>query len=294
MLNYRVVSQSASVNIDPSIVDSLKGLQLVAKHLAKGLISGKHMSKKLGQGLEFEQYRQYVQGDDIRALDWKMYAKTGKYYIRQATIETENYLHLHIDNSPSMNYSEQKMSKMSMVKIITATLSYIAVSQGDKFSIATNQIIASKNSGWKKWNQSLQLLQSMTTSNLEKPKSLLSQEGIHIFLSDLYHSIDDIKSFIDQVIGKNRSLTIIHLIGHDEENLNFGNNANFIDLESNDQVRLNPEQYRSEYKLKLSSHIRNIESLCASKKVVLKKVYLKDDLRQAIRSILSSINPLVK
>ena len=85
-----------------TMVESAQHLEWLSRKVSKHHIYGTHASRQVGQGLEFEQYRPYIQGDDLRQLDWKLYAKTGKYYIKQSPISAQDHLHIVIDNSPSM------------------------------------------------------------------------------------------------------------------------------------------------------------------------------------------------
>lgn len=279
-----------ALHIDHTLIDSAQSLQLLARHLAKGLLVGRHQSQRLGTGMEFAQYRAYTQGDDIRLLDWKMYAKTGKYFIRQSSIETQNNLTIHIDNSKSMDYQENDLSKLDIAKIICATLHYIATQQGDRSGWESSDFINKMSGGWQNWNNSLVALHELKTKASDTPKYKLVNSGVHVWITDLYSPLATVESIIKSVIHKHSELIIIHLMGRQEENLTFAKDSYFIDLETNEKILLNADSYRDSYKDRLGSHISKIQGICNRNGVMLYKSYIQDDLSVTLRDILNKYN----
>src|SRR6187455_2555897 len=103
--------------LKPEILNTVNGLELVARIIVEGFMSGSNQSQSIGSGQEFSQYRNYEPGDDLRQLDWKMYARSERYYIKQAEIETNITVKFMIDASNSMSYSEDKLSKLQYAKV---------------------------------------------------------------------------------------------------------------------------------------------------------------------------------
>src|SRR5688500_13223707 len=108
--------------LKPEILNSISGLELIARIIVEGFMSGSNKSQTIGAGQEFSQYRSYEPGDDLRQLDWKMYARSERYFIKQAEIETNITVKLIADASHSMSYSEDKLSKPQYAKVLTAAL----------------------------------------------------------------------------------------------------------------------------------------------------------------------------
>jgi uncharacterized protein (DUF58 family) len=119
----------------PSLLNSISGLELIARVIVEGFMSGSNKSQSVGVGQEFSQYRNYQPGDDLRQLDWKMFARTERYYIKEAEIETNITVKFMLDASRSMAYSEGDVSKLQYAKVMMAALAYLARKQGDTFGL---------------------------------------------------------------------------------------------------------------------------------------------------------------
>src|SRR6478735_11975619 len=121
--------------LKPEILNTMSGLELVARIIVEGFMSGSNKSQSIGAGQEFSQYKNYHPGDDLRQLDWKMFARSERYYIKQAEIETNITVKFMLDASESMSYTENGMSKLQYAKIMTAALAYLARKQSDTFGL---------------------------------------------------------------------------------------------------------------------------------------------------------------
>src|SRR5215213_9203452 len=123
--------------LKPELINTMDGLELIARIIVEGFMSGSNKSQAIGIGQEFSQYRNYEPGDDLRQLDWKMYARSERYYIKQADVETNITVRFMIDASRSMAYEEGGISKMLYAKVMTAALAYLARKQSDAFGLFT-------------------------------------------------------------------------------------------------------------------------------------------------------------
>ncbi|MEO1254564.1 MAG: DUF58 domain-containing protein, partial [Bacteroidota bacterium] len=127
---------SSLFQIDPEVISSIREFDWAIRSLAMGEYYGIKQSRRLGTGMEFSQYRPYSQGDDLRQLDWKMYARTDKFYIKQSEVETNIDVTFIIDTSRSMNYQEDNWSKLEASKMLCGILAYVALQNGDWISLA--------------------------------------------------------------------------------------------------------------------------------------------------------------
>ena len=282
------MSSSSSITTK-TIIESAQHLEWLSRKLSKHHIYGTHASKQVGQGLEFEQYRPYIQGDDLRQLDWKLYAKTGKYYIKQSPVAAQNHLHVVIDNSPSMQYREETYSKLELAKIIGGAMSYIAVNQGDTFSWAAGSMQWQKSSGHRKWQASVQSLYDLSSSK-EPASQNFTAVGNLVWITDGYTSIEEMERMIGLNAHLNIAVTLIHLMGRVEEELLFDSSINFKDLETGERIELDPKVYRQTYKKRLSEHYRAIAHLCASYNTPSTKIYLDDPIDQSLRHFMNTNN----
>src|ERR1700712_1935416 len=121
--------------LDPQILMSIKNLQLAARRTIDGFMAGINKSKVKGPGLEFSQYRSYQPGDDLRWLDWKRYARSDRYYIRESEIETSISIRFLLDASNSMNHRDGAFTKMDYAKHLAAALGWLTQTQGDSFGL---------------------------------------------------------------------------------------------------------------------------------------------------------------
>ena len=121
--------------LNPSVLNTVSGLELVARVIVEGFMSGSNKSQSVGSGQEFSQYRNYQPGDDLRQLDWKMFARSERYYIKEAEIETNITVKFMLDASRSMAYAEGELSKIQYAKVLMAALAFLARKQSDTFGL---------------------------------------------------------------------------------------------------------------------------------------------------------------
>ena len=117
--------------LQAKIINNVSGLALISRVIVDGYLSGLNRSRRVGAGLEFSQYRGYEPGDDLRLLDWKMLARSGRYYLKQSEVETHIAVKFILDSSKSMLHKENEISKMDYAKVVIASLAYLAQNQGD-------------------------------------------------------------------------------------------------------------------------------------------------------------------
>jgi len=275
-----------------SLIENAKQLEWISRELSQQYLYGKHESKQIGTGLEFEQYRPYIQGDDLRQLDWKLYAKTGKYFIRQSPVTSQNHLHQIIDNSASMDYREASYSKLELAKIMCGALSYISVNQGDTFSWNAGKHIWDKTGGHKKWQISINKLFQLDSTKKDTAIQSYAPIGKLIWFTDLYLDNNSIKNILSLNQKRGIELIMVNLVGKAEEELSFDKSVNFKDLETGEAIELNTDSYRNSYKDKLAHHQSEIRELCLSYRVPHLKIYIDNPLEQSLRSIVNQVNLL--
>jgi len=285
------VASRSTAWIDPLAIDSAKSLEWIAKSIAKGQLQGKHKSQRLSSGYEFSQYRPYVQGDDLRLIDWKMYAKTEKYYIKLSDVERDHDLHIIIDNSRSMDYEEDNWSKLLFAKLLSACVSYVTIQQGDAFSWSSLDKLFPRSLGMQHWRNSINALDDLNSSKTSRLINLKPENNkVYLWLTDLYQEIDDIKSVVDSLKHNNTELIIFHLLGEREESLDFPNNTTFIDLESEEKVQVNPKEYLSQYQEQFNEHLKACKKLFYEKGINYQQAYINRPVQQSLKLFLDSYN----
>lgn len=241
------------LHIDPKVLASIQDFDWAIRSMAHGEHVGQKRSKRLGTGMEFSQYRPYSQGDDLRQLDWKMYARSDKFYIKQAEVETNVDVTFVIDSSHSMLYEEAGLSKLDAAKLLCGVLGYVAIENGDLISLADETAMRSGNDSrhWTRYLSRLQHLQD--TKRFETPviENKRSKE-LFVFVSDLYDEGEEITSFIKTLKSSRNEVIVFHLMGDQERSLEFGNAIKFQDLETDKAVQLNPQTIKKSYQVQLS------------------------------------------
>jgi uncharacterized protein (DUF58 family) len=242
------------LHIDPEVLASIHDFDWAVRSLALGEQMGRKRSKRLGVGLEFSQYRPYSQGDDLRQLDWKMYARTDKFYIKQSDVETNVNVTFIIDTSRSMLYKEDGMSKLDAAKLLSGVLGFVAIENGDTIGLADEASMKAGNDAkhWRRYLNRLQLMKvapSFTEPYIENRRS----KELFVLISDLYDEKEDIPLFIKALKSPRNEVIVFHLMGKKEENLDLGNTVRIKDLETNQSIQLSPSSLLESYKSKVES-----------------------------------------
>jgi uncharacterized protein (DUF58 family) len=245
------LSQSL-LHIDSAIFASIHDFDWAIRSLAMGEYIGKKKSSKLGSGMEFSQYRPYSQGDDLRQLDWKMYARTDKFYIKQSEVETNVDVTFMIDNSRSMLYEESGLKKLDVAKLLVGVLGFVGLENGDWIGIADGTTMKSGNDKrhWIRFLNSLQKLETVASFTEPYIENRRSKE-LFVFVSDLYDVNDEMLRFIKSLKSSRNEVIVFHLLGEKEASLDFNGAIRARDLETNQVVQLNAKSYAATYQKQL-------------------------------------------
>lgn len=281
------------MQIDPGIINSVDALEWIAKVLSRGLLYGRHASQKLGGGMEFNQYRNYTPGDDLRLIDWKLYARTDKLFIRQSQIETDHNLMILLDSSPSMDYVEENTTKLLFGKVLTACMALIASNQGDAFGWMNGHQVTPFGTGSRHWHQCLHPLFKLTAQASEGVITpIIKPATVFVWITDLYATIDEIKEQIKQLKNNQTELIVFHLIGQKEENLDFVSGTTFIGLEDHQQLEVDAPRFREKYQAALQGHIHQVKNLFYQQGVQYMKAPMQLPIPQLLRQFLDKYNYL--
>ena len=276
---------------------TIKDLPLLAKTVIDGFMNGFNKSTVKGPGLEFSQYRSYQPGDDLRWLDWRMFARSDRYYIRESEVETSISVRFLVDASASMNHDDDGVKKIGYAKALTASLAYLANLQGD--SVALNI--------FKKGNlfsmpsrpdpQHLQRLyyhlqQVEPTGTFTKPihyKELFAGAGrkeLLVFVTDMYQANGEIDELLKSLSALRHEIIVFHLIGQNELDLDFKGYTSLEDLETGETIQVNTQRAKDTYQHRLKEHLAGIKSNLAAKGIVYQMVSTAQPLDEALRAFL--------
>jgi uncharacterized protein (DUF58 family) len=265
------------LQIDPEILSDIKSFDWAIRSLAQGPYFGVKSSRKLGAGIEFSQYRPYSQGDDLRQLDWKMYARSERFFIKQSQIESNVNITFILDTSNSMMYEENGLSKLDCAKLLTGVFAHLSLDHGDSISISTSQDhVHGQNK--RHWSRILYVLSELKpTSRFSNPviNSRRSKE-LFVVLSDLYAQNQEWNDLIVDLKSPKNEVIVFHITGAKERSLDFGANPQFEDLETKGKVRLNADKFKQTYLTQFNTWVKDMQSRFASSGIDFFPITLND------------------
>jgi uncharacterized protein (DUF58 family) len=259
--------------IDPQTLMSIRNLELRARVVVEGFWTGIHRSPYHGFSVEFTEYRQYSPGDDPRYLDWRLYARSDRYYIKKFEDETNLRCHFLVDNSRSMSYGSRGYSKADYANTLAATLAYFLYVQGDAVGVLTfderirEYLPARHRTGHLRHLMlALEKPSAGTATDLAAPLKriveLVNKRGMMILVSDLLASIDTLENNLTVLTACGHEVLLFHLLDPAEVNFGFERAAQFYDLESGRDLYIEPALARKEYYRKLEKHTAHAKMIC--------------------------------
>ncbi|TFB32114.1 DUF58 domain-containing protein [Pedobacter alluvionis] len=282
---------------------AIKDLSLSAKMTIDGFMNGINKSTVKGPGLEFSQYRSYQPGDDLRSLDWKMFARSDRYYIRESEVETNIAVRILIDASASMNHSDGDFTKIDYARYLGASLAYLANLQGDAIGL-----YVLKNSGIfsmtpKQDYQHLarlfyQLEQIHPDGTFTKPihyKELLAgtqKRELLIFVTDLYQKDDEIIKLLDTLNTLRHEIVVFHVLSRNELDLDFKGYTTFEDLETGETIQIDQTKERTNYQNKLNDYLEESRIKLLDRRIFYRTITTDEPLDQALRDFLKQRSKL--
>ncbi len=286
--------------IDPKVLATIKDLPLLAKTVVEGFLSGQNQSLRRGAGLEFSQYRSYQPGDDLRQLDWKMFARSDRYYIREAEVDTNITVRFILDGSASMAHEDMNgLSKMDYARFLVASLAYLATTQGDAvglYVLHENQLInltpRSDNMHLQRfWHQLAEVKPSgrfpdpVTAQNLFTDRR---QKELTVFVSDLYEYDDEIKNLLYKLGAQRHELLLFHLMSRNELDFSYEGTLTFEDLETGQTLQVGTAEQRKLYLSNLQNWLQETEKTMRNRQIAYDRFVTDEPLDKALRTFLKN------
>ncbi len=193
--------------IDPDVLTRIDNLELVARSVVDGFISGLHRSPMLGMSMDFAEHRAYMPGDDVRRIDWRVFARTDRLYVKQFEADTNANLHLVLDISRSMDFGSGAVTKLEYAKFLAASLAYLSMRQRDRIGLVTfdNDVIDIIPTSIRHFERVLHTLDRVTPGGLseyqrplEKIAEQLKRRSLVVLISDLYETPERLLTAINQ------------------------------------------------------------------------------------------------
>jgi uncharacterized protein (DUF58 family) len=286
--------------LDPKVLMTIKNLPLLAKTVIDGFMNGFNKSTVKGPGLEFSQYRSYQPGDDLRWLDWRMYARSDRYYIRESEVETSISVRFLIDASASMNHHDGTLKKIDYARFLAASLAYLANLQGDAvglyvFKEGSLFSLASKPDPQHLQRVYYQLENIEPSGAFTQPvhyKELFAGSGrkeILVFITDMYQPEGEIMKLLDSLAALKHEIIVFQLMGQNELDFDFTGYAALEDLETGEIIQVG-SQAKKQYQEALQAHLEKTRMQLLSKHISHRVVSTAQPLDKALRDFLIQRN----
>lgn len=270
--NYVRIPPTESETLPPEILnveelERFENLLIFAKAVVEGYFAGKHKSPNRGSAAEFADYKEYVAGDDLARLDWRVYGRTRRLYIRQFEEETDMVVYLLVDASGSMRYAGAKRTtKFQLASRIAASLAYLMLVQGDKAALATfSETITNfvpPGGTRRHLHQIVRALEKIRPSRGTSLSEALSQcvgifkrRGRLVVVSDFLDDPTSLYESLSQFVHRKFEILLLHVIDPDELHLPAYNVARFVDMETGETIQVDPEEIRSNYEANMQQRI---------------------------------------
>jgi uncharacterized protein (DUF58 family) len=253
--------------LDPAVLAGISGLDLVAKTVVDGFVNGLHRSPDFGFSQEFAEYRAYSPGDDLRHVDWNVFARTERAYLKRYRGETNSILTVLLDASNSMKFSSHSVSKMDYARFTAASLFYLAIqNQRDAAGlivfddeIRTYIRPSTRQGQLHRLLSGLEQAEPHARTDFAKPldhfQQFLRRRGIVVFISDFYDSPEHIVRTVEPLRFHGNEVVLFHVLDPKEIRPEIGEPSTLIDLETQDRIEITPEYVRDEYRKKFDAHV---------------------------------------
>jgi uncharacterized protein (DUF58 family) len=258
--------------LDPVVLSRLLALPLHARHAMVGSVSGKHRSPVRGSSIEFAQYRKYVPGDDTRRLDWRMWGRSDRYYIKEFEADTNLRLCLIVDASGSMKFGKEGATRLDYAKRIAGSLAYLAAEQGDAVGLRSMNAKQTREIPSKRGASHLGLVldalaelhpigETRIVESLHEAAETLPQRALVVIASDLFVQPADLKPALQHLRFREHDVSVFHLLDQQEIDFEFDRPARFVDLEGGEAILADPSDITRQYREAVRQYLTDIDDL---------------------------------
>ena len=262
-------STSGTQFLDPAVLGRIGNLQLLAKTVVDGFLTGLHRSPYLGFSIDFAEHRPYMPGDDIRRIDWRLFARTDRYYIKLFEADTNANFVVLLDVSASMSYGTHSLAKLDYARYLAACLSFFSSQQRDRVGLVTfdHEIVEYVPPSMKHLDTILHILdraQAGRPGSLTEPllqiTELLGRKGILVLISDFYEEPDKVLSAIGPLRARGHDVITFQVMDPAELDFPFEEASGFEDLETHEQIPVVPGRLKDDYKRMIAEHLETLKT----------------------------------
>ncbi len=285
--------------IDPQAVMRIKNLQMRARVVVEGFYAGIHRSPYHGFSVEFSEYRAYTPGDDLRYLDWHLYARSDRYCIKRFEDETNLLCYLLVDMSRSMSYGSAGYSKSDYARTLAASLAYFLYLQRDAIGVLTfdeqiSEILPPRYrpGHLRRMMAALQRDPAGRSTNLAKPLEQVAQtvrkRGLVVLISDLLAPIEDLRGKLGYLRSRGHEVLVLRVLDPAEVDFTFTAPGMFHDVESGRTIYVDPATAKADYQERFTAHANELREVCVSLGIDLTQLTTSRPLELALFDLLQA------
>lgn len=289
--------------IDPKVLARVGSLELAARFVVDGFINGLHKAPYLGVSIDFAEHRGYMPGDDIRRIDWRLFARTDRFYVKQFEADTNTNFSVLFDISKSMSFGSRGLTKLDYGRYLAACLSYLSTKQRDRVGIITfdNEIVERVPPSAKHFDVSLHTLDRMTAGRpgalgppLYKATEFFKRRSILAIISDFYEEPQRVLDAVKPLRFAGNDVILFHVLDPAEVDFPYDESISFQDLETGRKVPVVPDKMREQYRQLVQDHISEISQLCSQNRIDYAFMNTKIPLDHALFKYLAMRHKLTK
>ncbi|MGE0760767.1 MAG: DUF58 domain-containing protein [Pirellulaceae bacterium] len=285
----------------PQTLARLQGLPLRARRIVEGYVAGLHRSPFRGHSIEFAEHREYAAGDDLKHVDWKVFARTDKFYVKQFEDETNLICYLTVDTSASMLYRgpSSPLSKLEYAQCLAASLAWLVLHQQDAVALATfdselRDSLSPSNSA-AHWPHVLRVLESVRPAHRTQAGKILHElaekfrkRGVVVVVSDLLDDVGSLAAGLKHLRHQRHDVVVFHVLDAAELDFPFPRPLRFCGLESDDRIVVDPVPLRRMYLRELRNHLAAVRACCLERSIDYRLVRTDQPLDEALAALLLS------
>jgi uncharacterized protein (DUF58 family) len=289
--------------VDPVVLARIGNLELVARSVVDGFINGLHRAPYFGASVDFAEHRGYVPGDDIRRVDWRLFARTDRFYVKEYEADSNANFSVLLDASASMNYGSGGPTKLDYARILAACLTYLVHRQRDRVGLVAfdTDIVEHVPPSAKHMDVVLHVLDRIRATRpgslrgpLHKLAEHFGRRGILVLISDLYAEPEEVLDAVAPLRFRGNDLIVFHVLDRAELEFGFTDASSFEDLESGEQLPVVPEALRAQYVSLVRAHIDALTARFSEARVDYTLVNTSQPLDHALFKYLTTREKLMR
>jgi uncharacterized protein (DUF58 family) len=285
--------------LTPELLQSLDNLELVAKEVVQGLRAGSHRSNLKGFSTEFAHHRQYVPGDPVRDIDWRLFGRTDRYFTKLYEAETNYDCYILLDSSASMTYGSGSTTKLEYAKFLAASMAYMILKQRDSVGLSVfDSKIRSYFPPRSNMNIILEIDQVLRNTEPEKKTTIskqlsdvalmLKRRSFVILISDLFADPKDVQDGLDHLKFAGHNVVVLHTLDPYEIEFPFKGTWKFKDLEADDDLITQPERIREDYLESFNIYLDAIKAECIANNIEYNMIDTSRPVDQVLSELINS------